>query len=226
MISYELIYGIQVHSHTFNVFLIFHSRLFSLQLHFTPMKFWSFNFAYNISPTIRGGSRILRKKDGRKFFLEIHASMWRLVEDVLCYWRFQCFFKFEILVLILFALILFENTCNHQSSWWSTCLILVFCNQAKNPKATNKKRGTRVRCASALNLPLMIKLLNFGTNNEHWLSRLGGPLFYKNWQYYIFWACTDDPLCKARSMINNFGELPYWIMIYTKASYILGDASS
>ena len=67
-----------------------------------------------------------------------------LVEDFLCYCP-PVFFEFEFPLFAffsaLFVPILFEN--DHHSSWWSTCLMLVFCKQTKSHMATDKKGGAR-----------------------------------------------------------------------------------
>ena len=43
----------------------------------------------------------------------------------------------HLLVSLLFVPILFEK--NHQSPWWSTRLMLVFCNQAQSHMTTDQK---------------------------------------------------------------------------------------
>ena len=50
-------------------------------------------------------------------------------------------FLLFILSFLLFVAILFEN--NDQSSWWSLCLMLEFCNQTKRRMTTNPKKEGR-----------------------------------------------------------------------------------
>ena len=65
---------------------------------------------------------------------------------------------------LLFVLILFENS--HQSSWWSTCSMLVYCNHAKSHMITNRKTGCMshtVQSKSALVLSFLSWSLNWLT---------------------------------------------------------------
>ena len=87
----------------------------------------------------KGGSRILRKEGGAKFFYKFISTMWRFSERI-----FVTVFSGVFNLNFFYWPFLFFDICsdNHQSSWQSTCSILAFCYQAKKKKyhmTTNQK---------------------------------------------------------------------------------------
>ena len=97
-------------------------------------------------------------------FLQIPAKMWYFIGRICMLLSFAVFFKFEILLLSFFSVLfvpnLFEN--NHQSSWWSTCLILMFGNRRKIHMTTSPKKGGSCPVRPRLN-PLLRKFVISGS---------------------------------------------------------------
>ena len=123
----------------------------------TGHYFWFKRFVsgYNTNIVVcRGGSRIFGRE--QDLFTNSCLYMWRFSGRIFMPLSSSVFFEYEFSLFTLSFLLLsvpnlFEN--NFQSSWWSTCLMPVFCNQAKIHVATNQERKGARPGAPRLNPP-------------------------------------------------------------------------